>query len=88
MKKLVVLLILLLTAGIAYASVARSATGQADNRASAISAAKDSASARYGDRIESWGDTDCSTKTVHPNSYDPSVTATVWVCTVDFTTKD
>ncbi|HEY0306557.1 MAG TPA: hypothetical protein VGB94_00200 [Acidobacteriaceae bacterium] len=78
---------LLLLSTLAYASVARSATGQGDTREAAIADAKSSATSRYGDTVTSWDSTTCSSKTIHPNQYDQSVTATQWSCQVDFTTS-
>jgi hypothetical protein len=72
---------------VAYADVARSATGSGDTQTAAIADAKNSAAARYGDSITSWGYTHCSSRTIHPNQYDQSVTATVYDCQVDFTTS-
>jgi hypothetical protein len=77
----------MLTSALAFADAARSVAADGDTKTAAIAAAKASASATYGDRITSWGDSTCSSKTIHPNQYDQSVTKTVWTCQVDFTTS-
>jgi hypothetical protein len=79
--------VVMLAAVLAYATVARSATGSGSTREAAIADAKSSATARYKDDVTSWGEIHCSSQTTHPNQYDQSVTATVWNCQVDFTTS-
>jgi hypothetical protein len=77
----------MLTSALAFADVARSSTGQGDTQTAAVAAAKTSATKEYGSDITSWGEKSCSSKTIRPNQYDQSVTATQWTCQVDFTTK-
>jgi hypothetical protein len=79
--------VIMLTSALAYADVARTVAADGDTRTAAMAAAKASATASYGDRITSWGESNCSSKTIHPDQYDQTVTATVWTCQVDFTTS-
>lgn len=78
---------IVLTSALAYADVARTVAADGDTRTAAIAAAKASAAVSYGNNITSWGESNCSSRTIHPNQYDQSVTATVWTCQVDFTTS-
>jgi hypothetical protein len=79
--------LMMLASTLAYAVVARSATGSGPTQAAAVADAKSTATAQYGDDVAAWGAVTCSSQVIHPNQYDQSVTATQWTCEVDFTTS-
>jgi uncharacterized protein (DUF2147 family) len=92
-KKSIVGAVILSLAAVAYADVARSASGKGASEADAVKNAHKSAEAQYGSKIKSWGAKTCSSETVMQDDNSDlykvkKVAVVIYQCDVEFTTTD